>query len=89
MKYINAQQVLPKQLIETIQTYIDGEYLYIPTQARRKSWGEASGSRQMLAARNQEIFRRYQRGECIRQLAKVYYLSESSIRKIIKREKNK
>lgn len=29
MKYVNAQNVLPEELIKTIQEYMDGEFLYI------------------------------------------------------------
>ena len=33
-----------------------GEYLYIPTDGtQRKGWGERSGARQMLDARNRAI----------------------------------
>lgn len=30
MKYKKAQEVLPKHIIELLQEYVDGEYLYIP-----------------------------------------------------------
>lgn len=30
MKYIKAIDVLPQEIIEIIQNYVDGEYLYIP-----------------------------------------------------------
>ncbi len=30
MKYINANMILPEKLIEEIQKYIQGKYIYIP-----------------------------------------------------------
>ena len=30
MSYIKAGDVLPKELVDKIQDYIDGEYIYVP-----------------------------------------------------------
>ena len=30
MSYIRAEHVLPQELIETIQQYVDGKLIYIP-----------------------------------------------------------
>ena len=30
MSYIKAENVLPQELIETIQQYVDGKLIYIP-----------------------------------------------------------
>ena len=44
MKYVKAIDVLPQEIIEIIQNYVDGEYLYIPRKNdNKKSWGEKSG----------------------------------------------
>ena len=44
MKYIKATDVLPVEILEIIQEYIDGEYIYIPRKCENhKSWGEKSG----------------------------------------------
>ncbi|KAJ51695.1 Mor family transcriptional regulator [Clostridium tetanomorphum] len=83
MKYINAEEILPIDLLEKIQTYIDGKYLYIPTRGKRKSWGENSGIKGELKKRNMAIKDKYHQGYSIAKLAIEYYLSESSIRKII------
>ena len=45
MKYINAAEILPEELLKEIQTYIDGGVLYIPNTSVKKGWGSASGSR--------------------------------------------
>lgn len=49
MKYENADYVLPAELVQHIQQYIQGTYLYIPVQEEyKKPWGACSGSRAML-----------------------------------------
>ena len=40
MSYIKAGDVLPKELVDKIQDYIDGEYIYVPRkETNRKGWG--------------------------------------------------
>lgn len=84
MKYQNATVLLPQHLIEEIQHYIEGAYLYIPTCSEKKAWGEKSGGRQFLQKRNQEIYEQFLQGKSVVKLASQYYLSESSIRHIIR-----
>ena len=56
MKYINAKFLLPDALVKELQHYIQGGYLYIPTdQTQQKCWGEKSGYRQELQQRNCRI----------------------------------
>ncbi|WP_432401510.1 CD3324 family protein [Wukongibacter sp. M2B1] len=89
MKYKKAQNILPEDLIKLIQQYIDGSYLYIPRKSEnRKAWGENSGVRDSLNARNKEIFYRYNQGISVKELSKKYYLTEHSIRRIIRNEKD-
>lgn len=88
MKYENAQNILPDDVIELIQQYADGQYLYIPRKSgNKKAWGESSGTRVSLRNRNKEILKRYNQGESIKDLTKQYYLTEQSIRRIIRNEK--
>lgn len=87
MKYAKAENILPAQIIEIIQNYIDGEYLYIPRKkGNEKSWGEKSGTKDVLKARNEEIYEKYKYGFRVKELCEEYYLSESSIRRIIRTE---
>lgn len=37
MKYINAAEILPKQLLKELQSYIDGSVLYVPKVSTKKS----------------------------------------------------
>lgn len=86
MKYINARELLPQELVEEIQRYIQGGYLYIPAnEEQHRCWGELSGYREKLAQRNREIMLEYGNGATVECLAEKYYLSEHTIRKIIYR----
>lgn len=88
MKYIKAQDVLPEELIELIQKYVDGEFIYIPRKnGKQKAWGENSGTRESLNERNRRIFSEYQAGASVFELSGIHYLSEQSIRRIIRQEK--
>ncbi|KRN57870.1 hypothetical protein CKN73_06195 [Carnobacterium divergens] len=83
MNYINATKVLPKELINEIQQYITGDYLYIPVKNKRQPWGAKTGSKSLLMKRNQQIYTAFLAGTSIKKLAKQFFLSESSIRKIL------
>lgn len=37
MSYIKAENVLPQELIETIQQYVDGKLIYIPCK-EKQAW---------------------------------------------------
>uniref|UniRef100_UPI0005A94B58 CD3324 family protein n=1 Tax=Faecalimicrobium dakarense TaxID=1301100 RepID=UPI0005A94B58 len=88
MKYEKAQNILPEDVIELIQEYIDGGYLYIPRKSsNKKSWGESSGTKSDLKKRNVEIFNKYKEGMSVKELTDYYYLTENSIRRIIRQEK--
>ena len=84
MRYMRAADVLPADLIDQIQSYIDGEYLYIPRKkAHRKAWGAANGRRAETLSRNLEIYRRYRSGTSVEKLAEIYFLAPKSVQKII------
>ncbi len=88
MKHVKALDVLPAEVIEIIQKYVDGEYLYIPRKnENHKAWGEKSGIKTSLKIRNNEIYKKYLNGSTINELTKEYYLSEKSIRRIISQER--
>jgi Mor family transcriptional regulator len=86
--YVNAEQVLPAELIRDIQKYVDGQPLYIPRKnERKKAWGEKNGTREALKKRNRDIYTKFLDGSTIDELTKTYYLSEKSIQRIIRQEK--
>lgn len=83
MKYKNASDILPDQLLREIQKYISGEVIYIPSGRSRRKWGEGSGARQFYAARNEEIRQKYFDKVDMETLADEYGLSVDTIRKIV------
>jgi len=84
MAYTTAGNILPPQLLEAVQEYIDGAYLYIPRKRnRRKAWGELKQSRQRLAARNAAILAQYRTGLSVARLAALYCLSDKAIYKVL------
>lgn len=88
MRYKNATQHLPKELLEQVQQYADGEFLYVPRiKGKKKEWGAKTATRRELKARNERIFKDYLAGEHIDALAKRYFLSIKSIQRIIASQK--
>lgn len=83
MKYLNAAEILPKQLLEELQTYIGGSMLYVPKVSTKKEWGAMSGARTFYQKRNREIQKRFCEGYSIDVLAEQYGLACSTIKKII------
>lgn len=84
MKYVNADLVLPQQLLQEVQKYMHGGMLYIPKpEGQRKPWGENSGGRTYLRARNQSIRDHYASGHTVAELAEQFCLSGDSIKKIV------
>ncbi|MBC8578677.1 CD3324 family protein [Zhenhengia yiwuensis] len=84
MKYRKAESVLPQELLEQIQQYIQGEYVYIPNKkGMKKAWGEKTGTRHYIAERNVGIKKQYYKGKKCEELAMEYHLSLASIRKIV------
>lgn len=90
MRYVRAQDVLPPDLLDQLQLYVDGAYLYVPRKGEnRLSWGARTHSKEETRARNQEIFLRAQAGEPPARLAEVYFLTEKTIRRILSQEKKR
>ena len=88
MRYQRANEILPEELVELIQNYIDGEYVYIPRkQENKRNWGEGTGAREERKRRDRSIYKDYLSGFCVRILAERYYLSEKSIQRIVLQEK--
>lgn len=88
MGYIKAEEILPIEIIEQIQLYVDGTNIYIPRkQENRQEWGAKTSYKREIQNRNKSIYRDYLSGVTIYELAKNYYLSEKSIQRIIRQEK--
>ena len=83
LKYKNAKDVLPEELLNAIQQYADGELLYIPKKTARSAWGEKNGTRNELMRRNRRIACEYKHGKTLDELSDRYCLSSDTLRKII------
>jgi len=84
MKYINATEVLPKDLLNEIQKYIAGEILYIPqSEGLKNAWGSKTGAKQEIIYRNKQIKFEKEKGKSIDELMLKYNLSYDTIKKIV------
>ena len=83
MSYISAEEVLPKELIETIQQYVSGKTIYIPSK-EKCVWGSRTNTRQYYKTRNYEICKRHREGVPVDVLACEYSLSVKSIQRIVR-----
>ncbi|MBQ8302423.1 MAG: hypothetical protein IJX97_02605 [Clostridia bacterium] len=84
MGYKQGSGLLPAELIEKIQEYVDGETVYIPRKStKRKKWGESSGNNTSLAERNAEIYEKYKNGKSVKALSEEYFISTQGIYKIL------
>jgi Mor family transcriptional regulator len=83
MKYLNAAEVLPKDLLIEIQKHIKGEVLYIPKDDVRIRWGEKNGSKSYFENRNNEIKQLYKNGCSLEEISCKYRLAHDTVRKIL------
>ncbi len=84
MSYANARDIFPDEILEILQNYVDGEFIYIPKKDENKmAWGELTKSKEELLSRNTEIYKDYLEGMCTQTLSEKYYLSRKTIQRII------
>jgi len=84
MRYVNAQDIFPDDVLAVMQKFVDGAYIYIPKKSdNRKKWGENTRSKLETQERNENIYAKYKSGVSINELADEYYLSDKSIQRII------
>ena len=90
MKYVNANEVLPKELISKLQKYAQGCYIYVPKIEGTTREGQSRTAYKIeLEKRNQHIYVKYLQKWSKKEIARQYHLSEASIRRIIFTQKNK
>ncbi|MFC7680401.1 CD3324 family protein [Paenibacillus sp. GCM10028914] len=84
MKYRNADEIFPAELLREIQKYVQGGVVYVPRpEGSRKKWGENTGARAYLNHRNEEIRHQFSGGVTMDQLSEQFCLSFESIKKIV------
>ncbi len=90
MRYVRARDLLPEELLAQLQQYVDGAYLYVPRrEENRLAWGERTHSKRETADRNLAIFQEAEAGKDSAELAKSYFLTEKTIRRILLEERRK
>lgn len=82
MNYKNATHILPDRLVQEIQQYVQGEYIYIPIKDRVMNTTPTEYEQELIK-RNEHIFTKSLEGISNSELADRYHLSASSIRRII------
>jgi len=71
--YKNGEDILPPKLLHELQNYIQGEIIYIPKKDKKRAgWGELNGTKFLMLKRNTEIFKQYEEGRSISELADAY-----------------
>ncbi|MBD5645469.1 DNA-binding response regulator [Clostridium botulinum] len=89
MGYKQANKIFPVDLLNEIQNYVDGQYVYIPRKdGNQRMWGEVNRSKEIISKRNIEIFKKYNNGTSVKELASMYYLSPKTIYKVINKIKS-
>ena len=84
LRYVNAKDVLPPEILAEVQKYSGGALIYVPKKDDEKiGWGQQNGARAQVSVRNRNIIDAYRSGAAVYELMDEYCLSESSIRKII------
>ncbi|MCR5722792.1 MAG: hypothetical protein K6G72_10670 [Lachnospiraceae bacterium] len=86
MSYIKAENVLPQELIETIQQYVDGKLIYIPCKEKQE-WGSTTSAKIFFRERNERIYETYKGGMGLHELAGMFSLSEKSIQRILRNQR--
>ncbi len=73
--HTNARDVLPPDLLEQVQEHCNGGYLYVPF---RKSLARIK--------RNLEIYRMFNDGKSIAEIAETFLLTRRAVRYILRKE---
>lgn len=86
MGYIRADKVLPRELIETIQQYVDRKVIYIPRKEKQE-WGSGTSAKEFLRTRNEMIFEASRNGAGVDELSHRFSLSKKSIERILREQR--
>ncbi|MBR3305546.1 MAG: hypothetical protein IKI74_06955 [Christensenellaceae bacterium] len=86
MSYIRADEILPIELLEAIQQYVDGQLIYIPRKEKQQ-WGSGTSAREFFRERNERIYRAFMEGISEEELSHRFTLSRKSIQRILRNKK--
>ena len=82
MKYRNAAELLPPQLLQELQKYAQGETFYVP-KVKRESWGAGTGAKSFFSRRDSDIRNQFSRGIGLEKLSEEHFISEDAVKKIV------
>ena len=86
--YVNAYEILPRELLEEVQQFAEGQLVYIPNKTgTRRAWGENTETQSLVKARNEKIMKDRISGMSVPELTLKYHLSESTVQKIVYKNK--
>lgn len=88
MKYKNAKNIFPDDILEELQKYVQGEYVYIPIKDKAVNANITEYGME-VQKRDDHIYTKSLEGLSNRKLSQIYCLSESSIRRIIINQRKK
>ena len=84
MNYTNGKDIFPPELLDLIQYYAQGKYVYIPKRDENKEkWGTKTSYKKELKLRNSHIYTKYLTGLSVTQLSNKYCLSNKSVKRIL------
>ena len=86
MSYIRADEILPRELLEAIQQYVDGQIIYIPRK-EKQAWGSGTSTKEFFRERNERIFQAWQERISEEELSRRFSLSRKSIQRILRNKK--
>lgn len=89
MKYVNAKEVLPTELVKILQDYVNGCYLYIPKGEEEQVKEDQTNYKMELEKRDRHIYERHLEGWGSQAIASIYHLSESSVRRILLKQRQR
>ncbi len=85
MGYMRAEEILPREVLELVWQYVDGQTIYIPRRPdSHKSWGAGTETKKDLMIRNRQMYEEYQSGVTVSELAERYFLTQKSVQRIIR-----
>ena len=82
MKYGNATELLPSQLLQELQKYAQGKTIYVP-KVKREPWGESTGAKTFYSRRNADVRKQFSLGASLERLGDEYFISEDAVKKIV------
>lgn len=81
MGYVRAGDILPKEILELVQQYADGQTIYIPRRSEsHKSWGAGTETRKSLMLRNSKMYEEYKRERQLRNYRKGIFSRRKAYR---------